>query len=223
MINASDIVRDNFQDPVKKQHRGVVVDNKDPEMKCRLKVRIPGYLEGTAEDLPWCVPVFPSFFGDSAEFSQIIIPEIGTELAIEFPSGDNQMPHYTARWHLNQVPEPFKKNYPDRYGYIDRNGTYYYNDKKTQDFVFHHSSGFEFKIDKKGNFTLTTPNGNGVVHTKSTLVFKVPDEVLAETAMLRSTGEVKDKVRTMSGDRTIYNGHTHPGYHGPTSAPNQQK
>lgn len=223
MINMSDVIRgDQFSDPLGKPHKGKVVENKDPEMKCRLKVVVPGILEGATEDLPWCLPVFPSGFGESDKFSQIIIPEIGTELVIDFPTGDSQMPHYSSRWHIHQVPEVFKENYPDRYGYMDRNGTYYYNDKKTKDFVFHHCSGFEFTIDKDGNFWLKTP-GNGYSKVSSTWNFVVPDLALFDTKQLESTGHVKDKVRTMQGDRNIYNKHTHPGYHGPTSTPNQQK
>lgn len=222
MINVSDVIRGQFSDPLKRQHRGKVVDNKDPEMKCRIKVQIPGLLEGSIDDLPWCLPVFNSGFGESDKFTHIIIPEIGTELAIEFPSGDTQLPHYSSRWHINEVPEPFKTNYPDRYGYIDRNGTYYYNDKKTKEFKFHHYSGFEFIIDDKGNFRLETP-GNGRSKVKSTWDFIVPDKAKFQTKMLESTGHVKDSVRTMQGDRDIYNGHTHPGYHGPTAPPNQPK
>lgn len=222
MINVSDVIRDQFVDPLKRQHKGIVIDNKDPEMKCRIKVTIDGVLEGTKEDLPWCVPVFPSFFGESDDFNQIIIPEIGTELVIEFPTGDTQMPHYTARWHLSRVPEPFRQNYPERYGYQDRNGTYYYNDKKTKEFKFHHCSGFEFTIDSKGNFSLVTP-GNGYSEVKSTWDFVVPERAFFRTKMLESSGHVKDKVRTMAADRSIYNGHTHPGFHGPTSTPNQSK
>lgn len=223
MINMSSVIRgDQFDDPLKKPQKGKVVDNNDPEKKCRLKVVVPGILEGATEDLPWCLPVFPSGFGESDKFSQVIIPEIGTELVIDFPTGDSQMPHYSSRWHINEVPDIFKENYPDRYGYLDSNGTYYYNDRKTKEFKFHHCSGFEFIIDEKGNFSLTTP-GNGKSKVNSTWIFNVPSLAKFETKQLESTGEVKDKVRTMQGDRDIYNSHTHEGHHGPTAIPNEQK
>lgn len=223
MINMSSVVRgDQFDDHLKKPHKGKVVENDDPEKKCRLKVTVPGVLEGAIEDLPWCLPVFPSGFGESDKFSQIIIPEIGTELVIDFPTGDSQMPHYSSRWHINKVPDEFKENYPHRYGYKDSNGTYYYNDRKTKEFKFHHCSGFEFTIDENGNFDLKTP-GNGKSSVKSTWLFTVPQLAKFTTKQLESTGEVKDKVRTMQGDRNIYNQHTHPGFHGQTSPPNERK
>ena len=41
---------------------------------------------------------------------------------------------------------------------------------------------------------------------------------------IQSTGgEVSDRVRAMSGDRTIFNGHTHPAPGGTTGQPNQQE
>ena len=38
---------------------------------------------------------------------------------------------------------------------------------------------------------------------------------------IEATGNIKDAVRTMAGDRTIYNGHTHPETGGTTNPPNQ--
>jgi len=43
------------------------------------------------------------------------------------------------------------------------------------------------------------------------LTIKAPGGVKFDTPTLESTGEVKDKVRAMSEDRTIYNGHDHAG------------
>lgn len=48
------------------------------------------------------------------------------------------------------------------------------------------------------------------------LTIKAPHFVKFDTALLQCTGEIQDKVRAMSADRTIYNGHDHGGGPKPT-------
>lgn len=55
------------------------------------------------------------------------------------------------------------------------------------------------------------------------LTIKAPGGVKFETPMLESTGEVKDKIRAMSADRTIYNGHDHPHGDPTVGKPNQKQ
>jgi hypothetical protein len=101
---------------------------------------------------------------------------------------------------------------------MDRNGTYYYNDKSTKEFLFHHCSGFEAKINKNGQLSIKSPSGIDI--DLATFFNTIaPDGAVFDTPELHSTGESSDQVRTMSGDREIYNSHEHPGYHGPTGNP----
>lgn len=48
------------------------------------------------------------------------------------------------------------------------------------------------------------------------LTIKAPPFVKFDTALLQCTGDIQDKVRTMSADRIIYNGHDHGGGPKPT-------
>lgn len=51
------------------------------------------------------------------------------------------------------------------------------------------------------------------------LLIRAPELIKMDTKLLECTGEIKDKVRTMSEDREIYNDHGHNG--GPKPSPQQ--
>ena len=210
------------RDKIKSDHRGIVIDNKDPEMKGRLKLKIHGILDAPKDALPWAVPKYPPFLGGSKDHSAVQIPEIGTEVTVEFPHGDTSMPVYTAKWNQEQVPEEFRENYPDRWGAKDSTGTYYFFDKKTKQFKFHHCSGVDLEITSDGDVKVFIPGMTDWTINKDWLA-KITNGVKFETPMFHSTGHVKDSVRTMQEDRDIYNTHNHEGYHGATGTPNQSK
>ena len=55
------------------------------------------------------------------------------------------------------------------------------------------------------------------------LIVKAPGGVEFVTPLLHSTGEMSDKIRAMSADRTIYNGHDHPHGDPTVGKPNQKQ
>lgn len=76
--------------------------------------------------------------------------------------------------------------------------------------------------------TIILKRGNTVEITTQNLVVKASEKARFETPLLECTGDIIDNVsgsgQSMSGMRTVYNGHTHnenntPG--GPTNTPNQ--
>lgn len=219
-------------------HRGIVLDNKDPEKKCRLKILVPGVQEAPIADLPWAIPKYEAFLGGHKEHSAVVIPEINTEVTVQYPHGDTHFPIYTAKWNQEKVPEEFRKNYPERWGLKDSTGTYFYFDKKEETFKFHHCSGVELEISKEGDVKVNIPgkiewevgkNWKATVAQGMEWLLGKESSVTAPsgakfiTPILESTGQVKDSVRTMSADRMIYNMHTHMGFHGPTTPPIQSK
>ena len=199
-------------------HRGIVVANNDPQKMKRLKIKIAGYLDGDENSLPWATPVSDSFLGGQANSADISIPKVGSEVVVVFPNNDVGFPFYIGNWQSNPVPSVFQTNYPNRHGRQDPSGTYWYVDETSKEFKFHHVSGFEFTIDEEGNFLLNTP-GNGEVNVSALLNLIAPELIKAQTELLYGTEEVRDSVRTMSGDRAIYNGHTHSESIGSSTSP----
>lgn len=199
-------------------HRGIVVANNDPRLMKRVKVRIAGYLDGDEKTLPWATPISDSFLGGQPNSADISVPKVGSEVVVVFPNNDSGFPFYIGNWQSNPVPPVFQVNYPNRHGRQDPSGTYWYTDETSGEFKFHHVSGFEFSISKEGDFSLKTP-GNGEVNVSSMLDLIAPDLVKAATKLLQGTDQVTDSTRTMSGDREIYNNHTHPESYGTITSP----
>lgn len=73
---------------------GKVIDNNDPSMLGRCKIRIFGFYDDIADDhLPWAM-LDSSYLGASA--SNLIIPEINTVVRGYFEDGDIQKPIYNS-------------------------------------------------------------------------------------------------------------------------------
>ena len=83
--------------------------------------------------------------------------------------------------------------------------------------------------DKDGNYIKLGQQNVMTVHTEGTLVIEAASAVSIDTPSLTVTGNigaegnVSDGTRSMSGDRTIYNSHTHPETGSTTGAPNQSQ
>lgn len=66
--------------------RGRVIDNDDPDGKCRIKVEIAELLEG---DTGWCAPALP-FAGDGCGFA--FVPPVDATVLVAWPRGDLSAP-----------------------------------------------------------------------------------------------------------------------------------
>ncbi len=71
------------------KHRGLVVDNADPEHLGRLKLRVPSVL-GTEVVTGWALPCAP--YGGAAGQGLLCIPEVGAGVWVEFEEGDLEFP-----------------------------------------------------------------------------------------------------------------------------------
>jgi hypothetical protein len=104
-------------------HKGVVVDNEDPEKLGRVKVEIKGLIEGAPDDLPWCIP-------STLDAKTMDVPKVGDELIIEFPYNDIYAPFYGGGWHnANTKADGFDEDYPNTFGFIKDNISLLLNDK----------------------------------------------------------------------------------------------
>jgi len=121
------------------KYRGIVVDNKDPEYRARLRIKCPLALppadDGTDNVLDWALPMLPMVGVDGV--GMYVVPEEGANVWVEFEQGDIDKPTWYGGWisapkdethaHDNAV---YKEEAPDPGSYWDV-VTYSTSDKRT--------------------------------------------------------------------------------------------
>jgi uncharacterized protein involved in type VI secretion and phage assembly len=90
------------------KHRGVVVDNDDPEKLGRLKVRVPSVL-GHDVVTGWAMPCLP--YGGAPDQGFFFIPEVGAGVWIEFEAGELEFPIWVGTYWAKpggttEIPKP---------------------------------------------------------------------------------------------------------------------
>lgn len=131
--------------------RGVVVDNNDPLQQRRVKCTISPYIVGDVADLPWCTCHQAQSSGGSSTIGFTHIPEIGTEVTVEFPYG-YYFPVYTGYWQTGStVQSDFAEDYPNSWGWTDGTGNRFKVNKAQEYLELVHSSGTYLRITKEGN------------------------------------------------------------------------
>ena len=136
-------------------YKGEVVSNEDPKKLGRLKVNIPGLIEGNEDSLPWCAPVNPTGLGGKPDSSGFAVPEVGSYLMIKFPFEDIYSPFYVGYWQDALTHQTiFDTDYPDSYGFIDSIGNSVVVNKKQETVNIETSSGNKVSSDKDGNLNI---------------------------------------------------------------------
>jgi len=137
---------------------GKVVDNNDPEQLRRVKVKVPEVYGAdiSNEDLPWCIPTNLSVIGNTSACQFFGVPIIDSIVSVTFQHGDPLFPEYSSSPTTPQtVPDLFKTNYPNRYGWIDEQANHFFIDRTTGDLELHHNSGTMIQINPDGRVTVT--------------------------------------------------------------------
>ena len=75
------------------KYRGVVTDNKDPLMTCRIRAKVADVF-GDSES-GWAMPAAP-FGGNGMGF--FALPDVGSGVWIEFEHGDPDFPVWSGSW-----------------------------------------------------------------------------------------------------------------------------
>ena len=113
------------QNKMHKRHRGIVVDNQDPNKLGRVRVSIPGiYNESDKDKLPWIYALTPHGDAGNEKQATVNVPRMGSALSITFTNGSAYHGLYDSALvsENNIANEPFKDGYPDIRGSVDRNG-----------------------------------------------------------------------------------------------------
>ncbi|WYW02712.1 baseplate hub subunit and tail lysozyme [Pseudomonas phage vB_PpuM-Peetri] len=142
-----------FDQPLK----GIVVSNQDPRGISRVKCRIPPFIDGDVDSLPWCYAQVPADQGGGGGTSSFGVPIVGSELIIEFPSQDPHFPIYTGFWKSagTQQTDVSGTNYPTTYGQIDASGNQWITDLTSGEVTFIHHTGSTEKFTNDGDIIRT--------------------------------------------------------------------
>jgi uncharacterized protein involved in type VI secretion and phage assembly len=87
------------------KYRGTVVDNKDPQHRGRVKVKVPGVI--LDNDNSWAMPCIP-YAGDKVGFFSI--PPVDAHVWVEFEGGKLEFPIWSGCWWEEGHVPPETKN-----------------------------------------------------------------------------------------------------------------
>jgi len=139
--------------------RGFVVDNKDPQKRARLKLKVPSVLGDQETD--WALPCLP--FGGAAGFGLFLVPEIDAQVWVEFEEGDLHRPIWTGTFWQEEsgAPEEAAKDEPTtRLLQTPSGHIMQFDDESGEErFRLHHPTEAEIEIDKDGTIILTDASG----------------------------------------------------------------
>jgi uncharacterized protein involved in type VI secretion and phage assembly len=145
------------------KYRGFVVDNADPEKRARLRLKVPSVLA----DAPtgWALPCLP--FGGIADQGLFLVPQIDSQVWVEFEEGDLSAPIWTGTfWQSGddapaeaQVDEPTSRVFKTPSGHLLQ-----FDDAEDEErLLLRHPSGTQMEIDPEGIVTLTDAGENKLI------------------------------------------------------------
>lgn len=128
----------------------------DPLNINRIKVRIPGRLDGDDSMLPWFAPFRLAPFGMGEGFGIYGSPPVGADVIVYLQNGDISSGFYVAGYHgVPQANSNFSG--PNVWGFQDPSGTRMVFNMAAQTLTFFHSSGFTYTISANGSYTMQSP------------------------------------------------------------------
>lgn len=135
-------------------YKGVVVENKDPKQLRRVKVSVPGLVEGTVDELPWFHIQSSAGLGGGTDHR---IPNIDSEVIVEFPFEDIYTGFVTGFWQSSATAAGrFNEDYPDSWGVDDGSGTYFQVNRAKNFAELQHSSGSKIRMNADGSIELVS-------------------------------------------------------------------
>lgn len=156
-----DILTDNDYPEFNHHWTGKVIDNNDPLMMGRVKIKIFGYYDNIAEDaIPWALPE-NSYIG--SKNGALIIPDENSILRGYFDNGDDQKPIYTSiapsvtNYTTAKTYTDSMLNYPNLMTLLTvENGGYVTVNKQNGEVIIQQRAGTRITIDPTGSITIKT-------------------------------------------------------------------
>lgn len=133
----------------------VKVNDDDPSHLRRVRVFIPELHDGIPDDhLPYFAVIRAVFRGASSGIGRFNVPQVGSKVLCIFDRGDKNSGFVIGEMEdgSSAVGGPADADYPNSYGFVDENGTYFQVDAKAGTAKFHHK-GTVLTVDTAGNLT----------------------------------------------------------------------
>ncbi|MCF6324887.1 MAG: phage baseplate assembly protein V [Gammaproteobacteria bacterium] len=141
------------------KYRGFVTDNRDPEKRGRLKVKVPTVLG--EQDTGWALPCLP--FGGLANQGLFMVPEIDAQVWVEFEEGNLDHPVWVGVFwqQSSDTPEEAMLDEPTTRMLRTPSGhVLQFDDLAGEEkFRLAHPAGTEMRIDPKGTVELEDAAG----------------------------------------------------------------
>ena len=141
------------------KYRGIVVDNKDPQKRARLKLRVTSVLAD--QDSDWALPCLP--YGGFDQQGMFMVPDVDAQVWVEFEEGDIHRPIWVGSFWQQQsdVPEDAAKDEPTTRLFQTSSGHILQFDDEAgeEQFRLFHPADAEMIIDKNGTISLTDSSG----------------------------------------------------------------
>lgn len=205
------------------KYRAFVVDNEDPDQRARVRVRVPSVF--AQEETYWALPCFP--FGGLADQGFFMVPEVGSQVWVEFEEGNKDFLIWTGVFWQESVapPSEAQKSEPTTRLIKTPSGHVLQFDDESgkEKFRLHHPAGSEIIIDENGvvdltdakgakltldananSVTLKDANGNSMVMDSSGTVIK--DGNGNEITMAAGQITVKGQMITIDGSQVAIGG-----------------
>lgn len=128
-------------------YRGIVVDNKDPQSKGRIKIKCPAvYKKEIFND--W---VYPKGVMSGKGWGFYAIPQVGDLVWISFENGDSSFPIWEyGHWADGQVPEKAKRSEPTNFMFQSPGGQRIEFDDQAKKVIVTDASGNVIEMSQQG-------------------------------------------------------------------------
>jgi hypothetical protein len=158
------------------KYRGIVIDNKDPENRARLIIKIPSVICGDAVT-HWAEPCLP--FGGLSDQGFFMVPEIGAQVWAEFEAGNINKPIWTGTtWQQTaDVPTQAAERSPNMRQLKTPSGHILsFDDTEGEEEIrLFHPSEAELKIDPDGVIQITDADGAKVLMNAADSSIEISD------------------------------------------------
>lgn len=175
------------------KYRGFVVDNQDPETRGRVKVRVPSLLGD--QDSGWALPCSP--FGGLADQGLFMIPEVDSQIWVEFEEGNLDKPIWVGVfWQQTSdtpseaaIAEPTTRLIKTPGGHVLQ-----FDDKSGEEqFRLAHPAGSELIVNPQGTVIYTDAGGSSITLDAESNSIVIEDSN-GNTVTLNSSGTLVEDV-----------------------------